>query len=103
MENLIESIRIAVAADASDEHRAAGLHACRTIAAALEPTPSQALTASAQVTTPPLAQMLAVLQGVPPEQLLDLAIARLRAALPTESPALAVTPLRFHLVPVSRS
>ncbi len=101
METLIESIRIAVATDATDEQRAAGAQACRTIATALESKPGEAIVAPALPTTAPqLAQMISALRGVPPEQLLDLAIARLRAALPPDATTPAVVPLRFNLVPL---
>jgi hypothetical protein len=37
---------------------------------------------------------------MPAEQLLDLAIARLRAALPPDSTAPATSPVRFQLIPI---
>ena len=67
--------------------------------------PSSAPTA-AQAPAPPIdpaavATLVASLGKLPPEQLLDLAIARLRAALPpgVSVPAPA-TPLRFQIVPI---
>jgi hypothetical protein len=50
-----------------------------------------------------IAAIVHSLRGLPPEQLLDLAITRLRAALPPErltTPMAPSTPLRFQLVPV---
>lgn len=99
METLIESIRAAVASDASPEHRAAGAQACRTILTALEATSGQSLAAPA-VSSSPIATMVGALRGVPPEQLLDLAIAKLRSALPTDTQVAPVRPLQFHLVPL---
>jgi hypothetical protein len=101
MENLIESIRIAITAEASDEARVAGIVACRTILAQLEPPASQP-------TTPPIAPFdasqiasaVATLRGVPAEQLLDLAIARLRAALPAGTEVPTVQPLKFQMIAV---
>jgi len=38
---------------------------------------------------------------MPPEQLLDLAIARLKAALPAGAEVTPVAPLKFHILPVA--
>ena len=97
METLLETIRASVAAGATDEVRAAGVHACRTILAALE-TPAGAPLAAAAPAMPPIAQMVATLRGVPMDQLLDLAIAQLRSKLPAEADAPKVEPLKFHIV-----
>jgi hypothetical protein len=122
MENQIEAIRTALHADADPVARCAGLAACREILAALEtatdgeaaeaatvqpqtaPAPTSAATAP-PVQTPPIdpaaiATLFASLGKLPPEQLLDLAIARLRAALPPNASVPAPTPLRFQLVPL---
>jgi hypothetical protein len=98
MENVLESIRAAIAPDATPEVRAAGAVACRAVLTALESTPGQPLTSAA--TTPPsqIASVVSALRGAPVEQVLDLAIARLRAALPAGTEVPAVTPLRFNLV-----
>ena len=100
METLIESIKLAISADATDDQRATGALACRTIAAALDTKPGEALAPPVSPTIPQLASAVAVLRGLPPEQLLDLAIARLRAALPVETQPPQVQPLRFQLLPV---
>lgn len=102
MENLIETIRIAVAIDATDEQRAAGVKACREIVATLEPPEAIAnAVAVNRPPLPPLAQMLSILRNVPSEQLLDLAIHRLRAPLPAGTTVATPPPaLRFHLLPV---
>ena len=101
MDELIESIRAAVAAEASPEARAAGANACRTILTALEAVAGEPLT-SAVATPSPIAAAVAMLRGVPPDQLLDLAIARLRAALPAGVAAPNVEPLKFHIITLPR-
>ena len=108
MEPQIESIRAALAPDASDELRAAGAAACRTLLVSLqppdaEPAPSQAPSAP-PLDTAAIASLVGALGKLPPEQLLDLAIARLRAALPAEAPMATAppTPLKFHIIPLPR-
>lgn len=49
---------------------------------------------------PEIATLLQGLRGMPAEQLLDLAIARLRAALPPGSTVPATSPVRFQLIPI---
>ncbi len=100
MDQLLEAIRNATATDASDEARAAGAHACRTILSALEAKPGESL-ASLPQDASPMQTVVAALRGVPPEQLLDLAIARLRAALPAGTEVKPVAPLKFHILPLS--
>ena len=99
MDALIETIRSSVASDATDEAPAAGAQACRTILAALETPVGAPPAISPPVSSlPPAAQMIATLRGVPAEQLLDLAIAQLRAKLPADAAAPRVDPLKFHIV-----
>lgn len=106
METLIESIRAAIASDASDDVRATGARACRTILAALDTKPGEAMTLAGPVTSTAdasspaaqIANMLGALRGIPAEQLLDLAIARLRAVLPAEMEQPKVAPPKFHIV-----
>ena len=103
MESLLEAIRVSVASDATDELRAAGAAACRTILTALEAKPGESLTTTPATSTPtPIASAVAALRNVPPDQLLDLAIARLRAALPPEVSPPPVQPLKFHVVTLPR-
>ena len=123
METLIEAIRVAVQSDATDEAKHQGAIACRTILTALEAkageplvTPTQALTDAPtivqgdQTATPaappigpqPVAAIVGALRGMPPEQLLDLAISRLRAALPKDAAPVPVAPLRFQIIPISQ-
>lgn len=103
MENLIESIRSALAPDASPETRTGGAAACRTILAALDSVPGQPMPAAAVITpdASKIASAVAMLRGVPPDQLLDLAIARLRAALPAGVQVPPAQPLKFQLIPIS--
>ena len=107
MENLIEAIRNAVVETASDETRATGAQACRTILTALETKLGDPLAMPASQPPPnagagepaaQIAQALGALRGIPAEQLLDLAIARLRAALPTGTEVPHAEPLKFHIV-----
>lgn len=104
MDNLLESIRAAVAADASPEARAAGASACRTFLTALEGTVGQPLGAivATPPMVPPIADIVAALRGVPSDQLLDLAISKMRAALPTGTDVPKVRPLDFRLITVPR-
>ena len=104
MENVIESIRAAIASDATPEAKAAGATACRAILAALESTPGQpiALSTVAPMSGSQIASVVSALRGVPPDQLLDLAIQRLRAGLPVGVEVPTTPPLKFHIVPVPR-
>lgn len=99
MENVIESIRAAVASDATQETRAAGITACRTILAALEGRAGEPMVGAAPVNPSTIATMFGALRGVPADQLLDLAIAKLRAALPAGAEVARVEPLKFHIIP----
>ena len=95
MNELIEAIRLAVADGASDDARAAGVSACRTILAALDARAGEPLAAPG---APPIAAAVAAFRGMSPDQLLDLAIARLKAALPSsETPPQGP---QFHLIPI---
>ena len=96
MNDFIEVIRAAFAPDASAETRAAGAQACRTLLSMLEPPP----TAPQQPAIPPIANIVAALRNAPPEQLLDLAIQKLRAAVPAGTEISPAKPLTFQFVPV---
>jgi hypothetical protein len=104
MQDLIESIRLAVAPEATDELRATGATACLAILRALEANPGESLAMAPPPVPMPdaVATVVTALRGVPPEQLLDLAIARLRTALPPGQPAPTVQPLKFQLIPIPR-
>lgn len=102
MDELIETIRAAIASDTTPEAKAAGADACRTILAALEAEVGEPIAP----VMPPMAQvatMIRALRGVPPDQLLDLAIARLRAALPPDAVAPTVSPLKLPLIQLPRT
>jgi hypothetical protein len=90
MNDLLEAIRLAVAEGATGEQKAGGAQACRTILIALETEAGKPLNVPGAPPPHPLA-------GIDPGQALDLLIARLRAAVPTdEKPR---TPgVRFPLV-----
>jgi hypothetical protein len=70
MDQLIDVIRAATATDATKEAKAAGVQACRTIAAALDTEPGKPIVLPGTPPQRPLA-------GVSIDQVLDLMIARL--------------------------
>ena len=80
MIDLIELIRAATEENAAPEARAAGVQACRSILAALEPAPANPDPANAAPPTEPpivqIAELASAMRGMPLDQLLDLAIAR---------------------------
>jgi hypothetical protein len=100
MENLIDTIRAAIANDASAESGAAGAHACRTILAAIETQAGEPLTSAPPPTTPVQAALVA-LSKAPPEQLLDMVIAKLRSVLPTGAEVAPVQSVRIPLLPIA--
>src|ERR1700753_3194712 len=103
MQELIESIRVAVATEASTEQKVAGAQACRTILAALDTEPGKPFVL-------PGMPMPAATSRVSVDQVLDLMIARLttiaseRDAQPapaTAPPMLAPASPRGLRVPVA--
>lgn len=105
MDNLIEAIKNAIAPNAPEEARAVGAQACRTILVALETPAGEPLgspTAPAPPADPtsPLHMVATALRTVPPDQLLDLAIERLKAALPPDATVEPVRRLNVPLVAV---
>ena len=74
----------------------AAAQVCRTLLTALGATTVELLAAPTVQTSPD------ELLGVPPEQLIDLSIAKLRSALSTGTQVAAVRPLNFHLVRLPR-
>ena len=62
------------------------------------------MTAEQAPTLPSIAEAIGALRGVPTEQLLDLAIAKLKAAVPVKGapPIEPVAPVRFHLVSIAK-
>jgi len=103
MDNLLEAIRAATAPEASEEARAAGVAACRTILVALEAQPGEPIAAAIVPPNPTqVASAVAALRGVPVDQLLDLAIAKLRSALPAGADVPRAQPIQFRLIPKSQ-
>jgi hypothetical protein len=99
----LDTIRRGLAPEADASARALACAACRSILAALgEPMPAVApspVLAAPRSPTPttPIAAIVESLRKLAPDQLLDLAIHRLRAALPADA-AVAVPDTRFQLV-----
>ena len=97
MENLLESIRAALAPDATSETRAAGVEACRAILTALGATAAEP-SAPRQPEVGPLAHAVAgLIRTTPPDQLLDMVIAKLRAAVPVTADAPAPAPQKINI------
>jgi hypothetical protein len=106
MENLIEAIKNAIAPNAADEARALGAQACRTVLVALETPAGEPLKAptvpnASPTDTSPLQMVATALRTLPPDQLLDLAITRLKAALPAGTETAPAQRLLVPLVPVA--
>ena len=99
MESLLETIRAAIASGASTEQKAAGVQACRTIAAALDSEPGKPI---ALPGTPS-----AFAPAAPPslDQVLDMMIAKLTAVASErdKSVAPALPPPNGLRVPVMRA
>ncbi|MBE7453834.1 MAG: hypothetical protein HS111_34690 [Kofleriaceae bacterium] len=127
MEALLDSIHIAVSDGASDDERRRGVIACRAVADALEggivaavPAPPPVVLAEPLRVEPPFAETpraetaLAHLvanplaanpfAGMTADEILELAIAKLRGAVgdDTPTPPPAGQPFRLTLVPVPR-
>jgi len=100
MDTLIDAIRSAVANDANAAARATGAQACRTILAALEAKAGDPFTPS-----PPAATAFHAIVGaartMPIDQLLDLLIAKLTAALPAGTEVPPLQAVRIPLAPVA--
>jgi hypothetical protein len=77
MNELLETIRVAIADGATDEQRTRAAGACRTLLTALEAEVGKAI---------PVAGAPTVVK-IDPTQALDLLIAKLRAALPADAAA----------------
>jgi hypothetical protein len=111
---ILEIIRRGLAPDADGPARALAGDVCRHLAQLVVPPAATATAAPARapagnmpppIQTPatpssPVATIVTSLRNLPPEQLLDLAIQRLRAALPADATVPAPTGIQFQLVPV---
>lgn len=102
MVDFVEAIRIAVSPDATPEARAAGVQACRAVLQALDETLPQTPPAP-RIDASQIANVVGALRGVSPDQLLELAIAKLRGALPAGTDVPRVEPLKFHIIPLPAS
>jgi len=104
MENVIDAIRAAVAPGASAEAKTAGVTACNAILAALQATHGEPLAPPAPPRIeigPAAAAFAAMVRTSAPEQLLDLAIAKLRSMVPADA-APTVRAVNIPLVRVPR-
>lgn len=98
MKELIDAIQAAIADGASDDARAAGATACRTLLSALEAKEGEPLAPPIPVPAAPpdIDALVAGLKGVPVDQLLDLAIAKLRSVVPANR----VQPVQRFSIPL---
>ncbi len=96
MQELIDVIRAAVIADATNDQKAAAVQACRTIAAALDVEPGKPIALPGTPSASPPAARLSI------DQVLDLAIARLTMIVNEhdKNPALAVQRPNVLRIPV---
>ena len=101
MDAAMQTISRALATDASPEARRDGVAACRAVLAVLEPNARDAVKPPAPP-APHVAALLAALRGMPMEQILDLAIARLRATLPAGTDVAPVASLKLPIIPIPR-
>lgn len=118
IDTIIQIVRDALAENATSEARDAGAAACRAILHHLEPhngAPTEPTvdreherrdvahaTDTTRPTMPEVAALAAAIRTVPVDQLLDLAIAKLRALVPDEAAKPASRGLAIPLVPVPR-
>lgn len=107
MEQLLNAIRAATAPGATDDIKGAGANACRALLAALEARAGEPFAPVSPTSNPtPAIDATQVQTGIralgsmQPEQLLDLAIARLRAALPAGSDVAPTRPVKFQMIPL---
>ncbi len=102
-EALIEVIRGAIAAGASDEARVAGATACRALLAVLDAKhiePNAPAAPAAQAPSLPIAAIAQAIRNVPPDQLADLLIAKLRTLVPEGANAAPAHKFNIPLVKV---
>lgn len=92
MDQLIDTIRTAIASGASTEHKAAGVKACRTIVAALDTEPGKVLTSPTALGPSPATRPTL-------DQMLDLVIARLTTIANARDAATALPPATKKVTP----
>ena len=101
IESLIHSVRHGVAPEATEEARRDGANACRTLLAALDAKHGEALVPAPVLPAASngVQAIVSLLRSAPPDQLLDLAIAKLRTLVPpAEQTTVRAFPIR--IVPV---
>jgi hypothetical protein len=96
-DQMIDSIRAALAEGATPDARATGVAACRAILAELAPPSTEPARDPI-----PVAAIANALRGQSPDALLDLAIAKLRSLVPQDAPANQHHKLSIPLVPVRK-
>jgi len=101
MDTELETLRLALAPEATDEARASGAATCRAILATLDPSAQTPPPQRPAIDASQIAALVGALRGVPPDQLLDLAISKLRSALPVDASSTAPKGISFHIVPVA--
>lgn len=99
IDQTLATIRAALTADATPEARAAGTNACRAIIATLDVAGAPQSTSQSALNPAAIASAITALRGVPPDQLLDLAIAKLRGALPTGTQVGPTNAFKMPFVP----
>jgi hypothetical protein len=99
-DEIIAHIRAAFAPEATPEARTRAADTCRAILGVLAPEKVAAATPSSSLPHPNAAALASAVRGMPPDQLLDLVIARLRAVLPAGVEVPNASPISFHLIPV---
>jgi hypothetical protein len=82
--------------------RNAGAGACRTILAVLDANPGEPIVMAALPEPAQVAAIINKLRGIPSDQVLDLAIAKVRSMLPADVQLEPVAPLKLNIVPVPR-
>jgi hypothetical protein len=84
MESALDTLRTALADGATAEQRAAGITTCRAMLAALEASPGQPLPVASPAAATPSSGMPTSLAGLTLDQVLDLAIGKMRSMLPPD-------------------
>ena len=103
-EALIQTIRAATTDGASDEARAAGAAACRTLLGVLEARCGDSF-ALPQASPPasPIAAVVGAVRHLPAEQVLDLLIAKLRTVMPPDDASAQSFKLAIPVIAPKRS